>query len=194
MKEQLIGELYILSQNLNWDMFPKTMTKDFSKVAVLRWCNTSGDFCRAQDKQKFLEFRGKVRRLLDMFKSDAYQQQTKNREIRELRLLAVYKDEPQLQNITDKTIEEQRVNKVIDFPWSSSLKILVETLSGILKEHQNATISKDYDYESIVIGRESYEEAKLRLEAEYETSYQGRLLGHKKFKELRAKYPEVTLP
>lgn len=192
IKDSLLAELYKLSSGLDWAMFPKSMKKDFTKKEVLIWCLTSKVFRRAQKTEIFENFSARVSRMADLLKSKEYQEQTKRREIAELESLRRNGDhiKPEAKQYTAEEIEKRRLNITVNYPCFKTLKDQLEALQKIYLANPDATIEKDYDYEVIVIGKESFSVAEARLNKNAKEIYDHSVAQHTRYKFLCAKYLE----
>ena len=65
LKDLLLSEIYKLSTELDWTMFPKSMSKDFTNKSTLVWCLSSKEFLNANKTELCLNFSWKILRLLD---------------------------------------------------------------------------------------------------------------------------------
>jgi hypothetical protein len=195
LKDWLLSEIYEISVELDWTMLPKTMTKDFLKKDVLKWCLTSGAFRRAQKPEIFKKFSSKVSRMVDLLRSEGYQKQTRDREVADLKSLHANgcHIQPQLKQYTEKEIDGYRQDITKQFPFCDTLKEMLTILQEIYLIHPNATIKHEYDYSYIVIGKESFEDAKDRLNKEAKEIYTRNVDRYSTYKFLKEKYSEVTL-
>jgi hypothetical protein len=194
-KDSLLSEIYKLSSELDWTMFPKSMSKDFTKRDVLLWCLTSRAFKHAQKSELFINFSAKISKLSDLLKSEGYQKQTRDREIAELESYHknAYYNQPQPLQYTTEEIEQNRLNISVEYPQEDTLKKQLEALQKIYLDSPTATIERNYDYEVIVIGKESFENAQNRLNNAARKIYVRDIERHERYAFLRSKYPEVIL-